>query len=83
MNSLISQDDKKWQSLLGNGNCLSIRSDDHGFHLDTALSSGIFADGHAAEVTWAQLVLDNAVVSHCVPDAVLHTTPLDYLNRPQ
>lgn len=83
MNSLISQDDKKWQSLLGNGNCLSIWSDDHGFHLETSLSSEIFADGHVEEVTWAQLVLNNAVVSHCVPDAILHTMPLDYLNRPQ
>lgn len=73
MNSLISQDNKKWRSLSGNGNCLSIWSDDHGLHLETALSSGIFADGHVAEVTWAQLVLDNAMVSHCVPDAVLHT----------
>ena len=66
----------KWELLVH-------RSDDHGFHLETALSSGIFADGHVAEVTWAQLVLDNAMVSYCVPDAVLHTKPFDYLNRPQ
>ena len=58
---------------VGKWEFLSIGSDDHGLHLEIALSSVIFADGHVAEVTWAQLVLDNAMVSHCVPDAVLHT----------
>lgn len=58
---------------VGKWEFLSIGSDDHGLHLETALSSGNFVDGHVAEVTWVQLVLDNAMVSHCVPDAVLHT----------
>lgn len=74
MNSLLSQDNKKLQSFWGNGNCLCMCSIDYGLQLEMALSLWSFVDGHMAEVTWTQLVLDNVMVkamtSHCVPDAV-------------
>lgn len=87
MSSLISQDNKKLQSLRGNGNCLPTWSVDYGLHLETALPLGISVDGHMAEVIWTHLVLDNAMVkataSHCVPESLLYPLPHYYVNGPQ